>query len=181
MGFCEFAYIWGILINLLNMRSIYTLIICALSLFTVAQPLSDTIIVVKKATSISFYQDGRKLKHLQLRKSLATNKHSLRQYRSASVLRSASNICIGVGIIGTYFVLLYDVNSGDYVFKERLGQALIFGGGFALLSLPMRLGYRAYIVKAIHTYNRSLVGESQAGISMHFGLTPHGIGLSLRL
>jgi len=155
----------------------YKLLLIAFLFFSLSTVLAQTSsdpIVIKKGLGISFTQNGKKLTMNQLISVTKVNTNASKEIQTAKINHDVAQL---FGLPGG---LLVGFSLGRAMVSGEANTLLLaIGGGLIAISIPFSSAYSKHAKEGVKIFNEGLNSTALGKIDFNFGLTQHGIGLSM--
>jgi len=139
-----------------------------------AQNQSDSIYIKKQLGTI-FLQNGKALTPSQLMEVTKNNPEAYKEMKIAKSNSSASMVfaAIGGGLMGWPVGTMLGGGDPNWLL------ALAGVGVLVAVSIPFSVSYTKHATKGMEIYNSGVIQAPPKEVSMHFGFTGNGLGLSV--
>lgn len=148
----------------------------------------DTIQIMNNGKGIHYMKESIVLHYKDLEEILSKNEYSVTDFKVVKNLNLTSTVLVlggsGFVLLGIATFMSYD-NSMD---NRRYGNPdpagynpgfLIIGFGALAASIPIMVGSKLQLLKAVHSYNHSLHSKFATGNNIYLGASTNGLGFRL--
>jgi len=141
-----------------------------------SQNSNDTISYSKGFGGYKFEQNGKILKVRDMVSIMENNEEASKLMAKAKTNYNTAMVCSYAG------GFLVGWSLGTAIGGEANWTPAAVGAGFILLAIPLGRGFNKNAIAAVKIYNSEQREQSDnTPVSLKFGLTPSGVGLSLKL
>ncbi len=134
-----------------------------------------TPIDIEKGFEASFYQNGARLNMAKLSQIMQDNTEAMTSLGKAKTNKAFATVFGFAGGFCVGWPLGTALGGGDPEWA-MLG----IGAGLIVISIPLTIAYSNHATNAVNLYNESIGAPAKQNVSMQFGMTPNGLGLTMR-
>lgn len=154
-------------------KLIFFIFFISISTITCAQTDSNKI-TIKQGLSVKFYQNGKKLKPIQLLKITRDNAEAYKEMKKAKANLDVSNV---LAIPGG---LLFGFPLGQAMAGGEPNKILLgVGAGLIIASIPLSSAYTKRAKKAVNIYNAGNQHSEYRKFNVNMGFAHNGVGLQI--